>query len=234
MDILDKLKKLITIRDHPNTTEEEVFNAAQAITRLLYKYNLEESDVSLEEKILNPIICKEIEYKTKLCGGKWYSSLVAVITNNNLCKCLIISVPNNKSGRLTRDKFQLVGRKNNLEIVEYMIDSYANQFYNIGKRYYKLYKGELTENKFLRSFLEGCAAGLNHKYNELKQQCVESKALIINNDNDIAEFLKNRNIRKGRSSKEKINQDAYLSGYETGKSTEINKGINKNNQNLLK
>lgn len=235
MDILEKLKKLITIRDHPNTSEQEVYNAAQAITRLLYKYNLEESDVSFEEKLTNPITCEEINYNCKLCGGKWYSSLVAVITNNNLCKCLIISIPNDKSGRLKRDKFQLVGRKNNIEMVKYMIDSYVNQFYKIGKYKYKhFYNGDLTENKFLRSFLEGCAVGLNYKYQQLKNDYKESAALIVVNDNEISEYLKDRNIRKGRSSKEKIDYDAYQSGYETGKNTEVNKGIEKSNQKLLK
>ena len=235
MEIIEKLRKLITLRDHPNTSEQEVLNAAQAITKLLYKYNMEESDISIEEKILNPILCEEIEYKTTLCGGKWYSSLVAVITNNNLCKCLIISIPNSKSGRLTRDKFQIVGRKNNIEIVKYMIDSYSNKFYHIGKYKYKNeYKGELTENKFLRSFLEGCAAGLQYKYQQLKKDYEGINALVVTTQNEIMEFLSNRNIRKGRQSKEKMDYNAYQSGYNTGKDAELNKGINQSNALLLK
>lgn len=235
MEITEKLRKLIALRDHPNTSEQEVLNAAQAITKLLYKYNMEESDVSMEEKILNPILCEEIEYKTTLCGGKWYSSLVAVITNNNLCKCLIISIPNSKSGRLTRDKFQIVGRKNNIEMVKYMIDSYSNKFYHIGKYKYKNeYKGELTENKFLRSFLEGCAAGLQYKYQQLKKDYEGINALVVTTQNEIMEFLSNRNIRKGRQSKEKMDYSAYQSGYNTGKDAELNKGINQSNALLLK
>lgn len=229
MEITEKLKKLIILRDHPNTSKEEALNAAQAITRLLYKYNLEESNIPLEEKIINPIICKEINYKTKLCGGNWYTSLVTVITNNNLCKCLIISVPNDTTGRMYRDKFQLIGRKNNVEIVEYMIDSYANNFYKIGKRIFRNeYFGDLTENKFLRSFLQGCAVGLNQKYLELKQQYTDTKALIIKTDNEITEFLSNRNIRKGKKSKEQYNYDAYNVGYNVGKKSEINKGLTDN------
>lgn len=227
MNVLEKLKKLILTRDHPNTPEGEVMTAAQAITNLLYKYNLEESDVILEE---NPITCREIDYRTKLCGGKWYASLVAVITNNNLCKCLIISIP--KSGRLSRDKFQLVGRKTNLELVEYMIDSYASRFYLIGKQKYKLYKGELTENKFLRSFLEGCAAGLNRKYLELRNDANNS-ALIVSTNDEISEYLSGRNIRKSRDSKEQINMEAYSTGYETGRNIEINQGINNSKCKLL-
>lgn len=235
MEIIEKLRKLITLRDHPNTSEQEVINAAQAITKLLYKYNMEESDISMEEKILNPILCEEIEYKTTLCGGKWYSSLVAVITNNNLCKCLIISIPNSKSGRLTRDKFQIVGRKNNIEMVKYMIDSYSNKFYHIGKYKYKNeYKGELTENKFLRSFLEGCAAGLQYKYQQLKKDYEGINALVVATQNEIMEFLSNKNIRKGRQSKEKMDYNAYQSGYNTGKDAELNKGINQSNALLLK
>lgn len=231
MKILDKIKKLIAVRDHPNTPEGEVITAAQAITKLLYQYNLEESDI--EERVENPITMAEIEYKSNLIGGKWYSSLVAVITNNNLCKCLISQIPG-PSGRMKRDKFQIIGRKNNIEIVKYMIDSFVNRFYLVGKQKYKLYKGELSENKFLRSFLEGCAAGLNQKYKEMQVQYEYCSALVIKSDSEIAEYLRDWHIKKGRASKEQIDSSIYDSGYETGRNTEINKGVNVGDRKLLK
>ena len=232
MDIVEKIKKLIAVRDHPNTPEGEVITAAQAITKLLYQYNIEEKDIGEQEKLVNPITMEEIPYKCTLMGGKWYGSLVAVITNNNLCKCLI-SQSYGSNGRLKRDTFQIIGRKNNIEIVKYMIDSFVNRFYAVGKQKYKLYRGELTENKFLRSFLEGCAAGLNSKYKEMQKQYEYCNALIVKSDNEIAEYLQNWNIKKGRASKEKIDDSIYHSGYETGKNTEINKGIT-NNRKLLR
>lgn len=231
MDSVEKIKKLIAVRDHPNTPEGEVITAAQAITTLLYKYNLEESDIS--ERVENPITMAEIEYKSNLMGGKWYSTLVAVITNNNLCKCLISQIPG-PSGRLKRDKFQIIGRKNNIEIVKYMIDSFTNRFYLVGKQKYKSYTGELTENKFLRSFLEGCAAGLNQKYKEMQRQYEYCNALVVKHDSEIAEYLRDWNIKKGRASKEQIDNGVYSSGYETGKNTEINKGVSVSNRKLLK
>lgn len=229
MEIVEKLRKLIAIRDHPNTSEQEVYNAAQAITRLLYKYNMEEPNV--EERLTNPITFEEISYKSNLCGGSWYCNLVSVITNNNLCKCIIVSIPG-CSGRLHRDKFQIIGRKNNIELVKYMIDSFTNRFYSIGKKIYKsTYVGELTENKFLRSFLKGCAIGLNAKYCEL-QNINDYKSLIVSVKSDIDDFLKGRNLVKSRKSKERTDVDAYLSGYNVGKNSEINKGLS-NNKLLL-
>ena len=226
MKILEQLRKLISVRDHPSTPEGEVMAAAQAITRLLYKYNLEEKDIPESEKEKNPIICEEIKYKSPYIGGNWYSSLVTVITNNNLCKVLIVKLPSSTGKRMVKSLFRLVGRKNNVELVKYMIEHYTNRFYSIGKTKYKSYNGDLTENKFLRSFLEGCASGLNYKYKELQQQYVESTALIISTKNEIDDFLKDINIRKGTKTKEHFNTSVFFDGYEVGKNIELHKGIN--------
>lgn len=226
MKILEQLRKLISVRDHPNTPEGEVIAAAQAITRLLYKYNIEEKDIPDSEKELNPIVCEEINYKSPYIGGNWYASLVTVITNNNLCKTLIVKLPSSTGKRMVKSRFQLVGRKNNVELVKYMIDQYTSRFYIIGKNKYKSYKGELTENKFLRSFLEGCALGLNYKYKELQQQYVDSKALIISVKTEIDDFLKNLNIGKATKSKEHFDSLIFNEGYKVGKNIELHKGIN--------
>lgn len=226
MKILEQLRKLISVRDHPSTPEGEVIAAAQAITRLLYKYNLEEKDIPDSEKELNPMICDEIIYKSPYIGGNWYSSLVATITNNNLCKVLIVKLPSSTGKRLVKSRFRLVGRKNNVELVKYMIEHYTNRFYIIGKNKYKNYIGELTENKFLRSFLEGCACGLNQKYKELQQQYVESTALIVSVKQEIDDFLKDTKIQKGTKTKEQFNSSIFKDGFETGKNIEIHKGVN--------
>lgn len=229
VNVIDKLKKLISLRDHPDTSENEVINAAEAITKLLYKYNLDEADITFKEECY--ITDTEIPYKTSICGGSWYCSLVTVIANNNLCKCLIIKSPS-KTGRMLRDKFKLVGRKNNLELVTYMIDSYANKFWLIGRNKYRNSNHEITQNKFLRSFLEGCAAGLNRKYKEMRDTFTESKALILTNNAEIDKYLSNYSISKARKSQSNIDYEAYASGYDTGRNTEINQGLN-NGRNLL-
>lgn len=226
MKIFEQLRKLIAVRDHPNTPEGEVIAAAQAVTRLLYKYSIEEKDIPDSEKESNPMICEEISYKSPYIGGNWYASLVAVITNNNLCRVLIVKLPSSTGLRMVKSRFRLVGRKNNVELVKYMIEHYTNRFYAIGKTKYKSYVGDLTENKFLRSFLEGCASGLNYKYKELQQQYVESTALIVSVDREINDFLKGTPVRKGTKSKERFDSSIYMEGYEVGKNMEIHKGIN--------
>lgn len=226
MKILEQLRKLIAVRDHSNTPEGEVIAAAQAVTRLLYKYNLEEKDIPDEEKEKNPMVCEEINYKSPYIGGNWYASLVATITNNNLCKVLIVKLPSVTGLRMVKSKFRLVGRKNNVELVKYMIEHYTNRFYGIGKIKYKSYVGDLTENKFLRSFLEGCASGLNRKYKELQQQYIESTALIVSTKSEIDDFLKDTKIAKGTKTKEHFNLSVYADGYEVGKNIELHKGVN--------
>lgn len=138
--ILEKLRKLMNLRESATAldNEGEANAAASRITHLLMFYNLSEDDIPEQEKLDNPIVSEEISYKVDLNDGAWYTDLVSLISEHNLCRALIIRVQHN--GRMKRSKFQIVGRKKNVEIVLFLILFLSNQFVMIGKRDYTQYK----------------------------------------------------------------------------------------------
>jgi hypothetical protein len=235
--ILEKLRKLLNLKESAIVcgNEGEAQAAAYKITELLLLYNLEEKDIPSEEKIDNPIVIEEIPYKSEYCSGTWYSSLIAVVCNYNMCKAIIVQIPNS-NGRLHREKFQLIGRAENLKVVRYLVSFLANKFYYVGKNNYfclmNAYKEQgITRAKYLKSFLSGCIVGLKYRYQSLENANVT--ALIKSNEDDISEFLKGVHIKKAAKSKETIDSRGYNEGIGYGKTVKINRGI-ENNIKLIK
>ena len=114
--ILEKLRKLMNLKESATElgNEGEANAAAAGITRLLMEYNLSENDIPEQEKLENPVVSEEIPFKSEVNNGTWYGNLVNVVCKYNMCRCLIISLSNN--GRMKRSKFEIVGRKKNVEV----------------------------------------------------------------------------------------------------------------------
>lgn len=235
--ILAKLRKLMNLKESAQAigNEGEAAAAAAGISRLLYMYNLTESDIPEQNRIDNPIVSEEIPFKPEVQGGQWYELLVNCICNFNLCDTLVTY--SYKKKRYSKDKFNIVGRKKNVEIVLYLISFLANKFYQIGKHDYPQYKHDClfkkgilpkTEHMYLRSYLYGCVLGLHNKLKsereELQKEC-DIKSLVLSSRSEIDDFLKDKNIGKCRFRKPELEHDCARKGFETGQNVEINKGI---------
>ncbi len=235
--ILAKLRKLMNLKESASAigNEGEAAAAAAGISRLLLMYNLTESDIPEQERIDNPIVCEEIPFKPEVQGGQWYEALVNVICKYNLCETLVVSTYRKK--RYQKDKFQIIGRQKNVEVVLYLISFLSNKFYQTGKKEYPLYKHDClfrkgvipkTEIMYLRSYLYGCVIGLLDKLkaerNELQKQC-DITSLVVSSKAEIDDFLKGQNISTCRFNKPSLERDCASRGYITGKNIEINKGI---------
>lgn len=235
--ILEKLRKLINLKESAIAigSKGEVNAAAAGITRLLMEYNLSEEDIPEQEKLENPVISEEIPYKSELSNGAWYETLVSIVCEYNMCKCLIINIPNN--GRLKRTNLQIIGRKKNVEIVLYLISFLAHQFVTIGKHNYIQYKQDCvfkygiapkTITFYLKSFLYGCVIGLKNKFDEIQKKIEEETnitALALTTKGEIDEFLKDQKIGKARNSKSSIDGLSVSNGISVGKNIEICKGL---------
>lgn len=234
--ILEKLRKLMNLKESATElgNEGEANAAAAGITRLLIEYNLSESDIPEQEKIENPIISQEIPFKAEV-SGIWHGDLVDVICNFNMCRCLIIRTSNN--GRMKRSKYEIVGRKKNVEVVLYLISLLSHQFVTIGKRTYPQYKHDCfwkygkhpnSLTMYLKSFLCGCVVGLYQKFDEA-QKAMEEKsdvtALVRTSKSEIDDYLKDEKIDKERDSKSEIDALCAMQGVKVGKNIEIHKGI---------
>lgn len=235
--IFEKLRKLMNLKESALSlnNEGEANAAASGITRLLMEYNLTENDIPEQEKIDNPIVSEEIPYRTKVENGPWYKSLVSVLSEYNMCRCLIISC--RKDMRLTRERFQVVGRKKNVEVVLYLISFLSNQFIKVGREKYPDYKRKciyafgrtpLSLNRFMKSFLIGCVSGLSDKLEETKQSITSQTdiaALVLSTKGEIDDFLKDEKIGKARNNKSIIDKMSAVIGAQIGYNIEVNKGV---------
>lgn len=214
--------------------EGEANAAAAGITRLLMEYNLTEEDIPEQERLENPVVSEEIPYKVQgSTNGRWYADLVAVVCKYNLCRGLIISYP--VKGRMTREKFQIVGRKRNVEVILYLISFLAHHFTVIGRREYPKYKMDSIRkyglypqgiNVYMKSFLLGCVAGLMKKLEESNKSVAQDMTSLVKASSvEIDDFLSGMKIKKSRNSKESIHALAAERGIEVGKNVEIVKGI---------
>lgn len=235
--ILEKLRKLMNLKESAQAcgNEGEANAAAAGITRLLMEYNLSESDIPEQEKIDNPVISEEIPYRTPVENGPWYSRLVGIITDYNLCRTLFIS--NRHNGRLKRDKIEIIGRKKNVEVVLYLVSFLSNQFVLHGRKKYPQYKHDaiwkygkspLSERMYMKSFLYGCTMGLASKFHADKQELsekVDITSLTISTKAEIDDFLKGEKIGTARESKANVDTLSARIGYHVGENIDIHKGV---------
>ncbi|GKH73467.1 DUF2786 domain-containing protein [Parabacteroides merdae] len=238
--ILQKLRKLMNLKESAAAVGNvgEANAAAAGITRLLLEYNLSEKDIPEQDKIDNPIAVEDIPYRTSVENGVWYRELVQTVCYFNFCKLLICLKMNSKTGKRERDKFKIVGRKNNVETVLYLISFLSNKFVVLGRKEYPAYhrkcilelgKSPLSQKAFLRSFLIGCIVGIREKFERDQKEFGESiTALIVSNNDMIDEFLKKEmgDIKNARKSKKPdIDMISGKQGFIAGYNVEINKGI---------
>lgn len=130
--ILEKLRKLMNLKESATAigNEGEANAAAAGITRLLMQYNLSEDDIPEQEKLDNPIVAERIPFKAEMCNGVWFTNLVSVISEYNLCRALIVRAAYN--GKLRRSEFEVIGRRKNVEVVLFLISFLSNPISSFG------------------------------------------------------------------------------------------------------
>lgn len=216
-------------------SEGEAQNAAALIQKLLAEYNLTMEEVgTAEEKASNNVIHEQISgYTRKSIGGFWEQRLTHVICRWNFCTCYIYG---NSYKNLI-----IVGKKDNIEIVKWLLDMLKERFVHFSNERYKEYCKELEEgvkpcskDKFQRSYLSGCAAGLDAKLKEEhereKKEEVELStkitALVVRNNAEIEEYVEKTwgDVKKVRKKRE-VWDSARSAGFNDGKNTNINKPI---------
>lgn len=216
-------------------SEGEAQNAAALIQKLLAEYNLTMEEVGTdEEKAANNVIHEQISgYTRKSIGGYWEQRLTHVICRWNFCTCY-------RYGNSYKNLI-IVGKKDNIEMVKWLLDMLKERFVHFSNERYKEYCKELEEgvkpsskDKFQRSYLSGCAAGLDAKLKEEhereKKEEVELStkitALVVRNNAEIEEYVEKTwgGAKKGRKTRE-VWDSARSAGFKDGKNTNINKPI---------
>lgn len=253
--VFEKLKKLKKLYEGAKAikSEGEAAAAASAIQRLLIQYNLSMSEIdkSNEEDKHKDDVNKDIVngFTYKGIGGVWEYNLTYVICKWNFCKCFMYGN--------TYKKLILLGKKENLEVVEWLRETLSRSFVEISQKRWQEYKKtreyelqypHISKDRFQRGFLIGCARGLDDKLKEIsdrdkkKDQIFGTKvtALVLRNNTAIDEYLNKMgvNIKTIHSTTSAGTHSAREMGYKTGRETDINKPIsnqrkNTNNVNLI-
>jgi hypothetical protein len=228
--ILEKIQKLLRLQ---KSAEEigslhEANLAAERVTDLLLKYNLELEDIGNhtpaektdlhrfnEEDITNP--------KNE---GKWVHALYNILCKYNFCR-MIISV--NRFDHL-KDYAILLGTKDNVESVKFLADQLEERIRSAEKEAWKHNISPEKRNAFRRGFFMGAVRGIDTQLREKReretQANVKVTSLVLSRDSKMREFMEQQfsNLRQSRGTRTSA-VNGYAQGHAHGRNMSINRGV---------
>lgn len=234
--VLKKLRKLQNLYEGAKkiNSEGEANAAAAAIQRLLIQYNLSMDEIGTdEEKSKDTVLEEKVDgFTYKSIGGEWEFRLLYVLCKWNFCKCFQVGG--------TYKRLMIFGKKENIETVKWLRSMLSERFVSFSKNRFKEYQKTVEYamkpigmDKYQRSYLMGCAAGLDAK---LKEESDHEKAkdaefgakvtaLVVRNDTAVTEYIENKyKVGKGKARRENFDS-ARAYGYKDGKNTELHKPV---------
>ena len=199
--MIEKIKKTLALAQN-NPSENEALAAALQAHKLMAKYNIHESEVTLEE-VKEDITSIFSEQKHNSSLHKWRKQLGAVVARAFRCKCYIAG--QDVVFRGYRDDAQLA-----LEV--YLM------LYTVGDRLgSKAYAEQLSETGSgkgaYNSFVVGFLCGVRDAFDE---QCTALLVITPKEvEEDWAEF--SADMKTSKSHFSIMNSDLYARGYSEGK-----------------
>lgn len=212
--------------------------------RLLTQYNLTIGDVSQEEQDRDVVKESVMScYRFKSIGGDWEFRLMFVVCKWNFCKVF-------RYGK-TKDKNMIFfGKAENMETVKWLYNMLCERFVSFGKARYKQYQETedylvkpIGLDTYLRRYLEGCAKGLDAKFQEEadrekiqnedkdkdkdKDYSAKVTALVVRNGAEIDKYVGEKfgGYQKGRAMPSAKRDSCFTYGFKDDKNTQINKQV---------
>lgn len=199
--MVEKIKKMMALAEN-NPSEEEALAAALQAHKLMAKYNIHESEVSLEE-VKEDIVSIFSEQKHNSNLHKWRKQLGAIVAKAFRCKCYI-------SGK----DVVFRGYKDDAHLA---LDVYL-MLYTVGdklgsKAYSEQVKELGTGKGAYNSIVVGFLYGVRDAFNE---QCT---ALMIVTPKEVEEDWESfsANMRTSKTSFRVMDRELYAKGYSEGK-----------------
>ncbi len=234
--IMSKIKKLKAMYEGAKKigSEAEAATAAALLNKLLLQYNLSMEEIDLSDKPQDPIgheVISGFEYTS--IGGEWENRLTLVLCKHNLCHCYVYG----KSYK----RLLIVGRQENKELVKWMLAMLKERYVSFSKDAYKAYKESdeyrytrYSKDRFQRSYLLGCAEGLDAKLTEERKReekadarfATQINALVVQSDGALKAYVAEQFGKTGHRACGRTNApSARAQGYAEGKRTELYKPI---------
>ena len=221
--IIQKIRKLMELQLSAENVGQsgEAFAAANAIHKLLTKYNLSLDEITSGEDdekdglYISPKMQAHDEY------GNWRDILMVKLAERNYCRNL---------GYVKQPSIMMVvGKKENVEIVIQLYNRLSEIFLLKAKRgliaKYEEEEGNMTlnqQNDYMESYLLGCVDGLMEHLDSVEKN-TEEKFLAIRWKSKINSWEEKHANREGRIKVEVDikEEDAYTSGIVEGRNTRL-------------
>lgn len=230
-NILDKIQKLLDLKEGAIQigSLEEAANAAEKARKLLLKYNLDMADVSLHTRKDQMTIDKHHfgDTSPKKNEGEWILSLYHTLSKYNLCKVVINTYHGRDyHGNRTQPMktVVIIGTKTNVEVVRVLalrMEERIRTFERIA--WAKDRHKHKNRKAYRRAYFLGAVSGIGGQlYNAQIREKRENSmvtSLVVQNDKDLNEAIKNLFGDLGKAPKKKplSNIEGYYKGMQDGR-----------------
>lgn len=221
--VKDKIRKLLNMSGN-NPSDEEAHTAMLMAQKLMAKHSLSEADIDLMATEDKEVVTIDVTKYTRTPW--WYKRLGAIIADNFKCMSYISyrsfyeRDTNGYEKEVRRSCVRFMGLKNDAEMAKEIFQYAFDNVNNTARNYVRRVRDSGGSTKGIRNdFVLGYLRGLGDKFEEQKAEDNELALALIIDEAVHAEWNK-KTFRSMSSSKatRRGSDEAYSSGYDTGKS----------------
>lgn len=227
--IIARIKKLQALSQN-NANENEAAAAAAKMQDLLFKYEVEMSQVDGFELDAKPVGQERgVVINEGHRGVNWKVPLFTVVAETSLCTPLVswyTPRPN-----FTRTNGTLIGRPGDIEMAKFTFNYLVAELERLVIVYLNGYNGYEHKTRARNSWLMGASAGVGRKlrteFNSRRSESTTSFDLVVKRDAGLQAYMKEHYPKLGTygSSVPDLDNASYNRGFETGRNLGVGRGI---------
>lgn len=165
--IVDRLRKLKALHDHPGTPEHEAAAAAEAMQRILAEHNL--SLAYLETSTTVQAERRTREQHGRAAMYNYQQNLMKALARNNFCQHWLDEIVTKSNGKTRRVKrHMLLGRESNVTATKLMYDYLTDTMERVLP-----YTGMERRGRAAMAWLDGCSDRLVERLDALRAKMEE-------------------------------------------------------------
>lgn len=229
--IKDKIRKLLALQKGAEDIDsiEEAANAAAQIQKLLFKYNLELSQI--EDKDESNIGHNDYDLKERhgynKTQGQWLLTLYTVISKYNMCKVIYMKSQSEPSRPVTK----VFGEQHNVQVVLDLCLGLVGQIKALEKKRWKEVEFvEINRAAFRRAYFMGCVMGIAERLKEEKEEAERqwngmTDLMVVNDEALAIRVTEVLGETKTSANRKLSNNRGKEMGYEDGKEMRAKRGV---------
>lgn len=236
--IIDRIRKMMKLRDDAAATQGEIENASALIQKLLFEHNLTIDEIGEVQAERYELFTENPDQRKR--ESDWVPRLYYVIAKWNFCSVVVTSKRDNPNDRAHKSFFvRIVGKPSDVEVVKYLCSWLIPKIRGMANEAYRNYNGIEKSGKFMRGYYAGCVQGLDFKlkneHERLKQETPQANALVLRRDTELANAVSQFFPRLGRHRRSTglSGRDGYSQGHEAGRNLNLTRGITETRKSRL-